>query len=84
MKLGVPRLTNTELRLVRFARGGAISAEWAAKAIWPQSMHLKKKAGTIRRHLGRLERLGFVRRIGEGAGELWVLAPVPPLGLMPS
>lgn len=67
MKIGSLRLDNTELWLLQAVReypgigpGGLV---WAR---WPNSKQPEKKIRTLMRSLRRLERLGLMKRCGNG------------------
>lgn len=70
MKLGNTRLTNTDngiLSLLDLVSG--VTAESIARAVYPESKQIEKKAATYTKRLRRLQRFGYAREIN-GA---WIL-----------
>lgn len=65
-RVEVVQLNNTERFCLEelAARGIALAPATIAKARWPRTRQIAKKAATIDRHIGKLLRLGFVGTVG--------------------
>ena len=67
MKLGSVDLNNTDEGLiVLLGTVDRMPADALARAVYPKTKQLEKKAATYTRALKRLQRFGYVREIGKG------------------
>jgi len=67
LRIGNTRLRNTELDLLKCAvYQPGITIKAIVSLWWPRSNQPEKKSATLAGYYNRLERMGYVRKIGSG------------------